>query len=56
MSTQTSDKRFNFSSPEKCQNTPNLTEVDPTGKIWEKHRINTDKTVESEMIDFLTHN
>ena len=45
MSTQTSDKRFNFSSPEKCQNTPNLTEVDPTGKIWEKHRINTDKVV-----------
>ncbi|MBS9386305.1 MAG: protein rep [Dolichospermum sp. BR01] len=49
MSAQTSDKSFNFSSPEKyqqSQNTPNLTDVDPIGKTWEKHRINADKVAE----------
>jgi hypothetical protein len=28
------------------QNIPNLTEVDPIGKTWEKHRVNADKVAE----------
>ncbi|MEA5516771.1 protein rep [Nodularia sp. UHCC 0506] len=49
MSTSTSDKNLNCSSPEKyqaSQNLPNLTDVDPVGKTWEKHRINADKIAE----------
>ncbi|MBS9392851.1 MAG: hypothetical protein HEQ29_06750 [Dolichospermum sp. LBC05a] len=49
MSTPASDKNFNFSPPEKnqqSQNIPNLTDVDPIGKTWEKHRINADKVAE----------
>ena len=49
MSTPKSDKSCNFYPPKKyqqIQNVPTLTDVDPTGKTWEKHRINADKIAE----------
>ncbi|MEA5600671.1 hypothetical protein [Nostoc sp. UHCC 0252] len=49
MSAQASDSNFiafNISSQDKFpknQNIQSLNEVSPLGKIWDKHRANTDK-------------
>ena len=51
MSAQASDSNFiafNISSQNKFQqnqNVQSLSEVSPTGKIWDKHRTNTDKVL-----------
>ncbi|MEH2286089.1 protein rep [Nostoc sp.] len=51
MSAQASDNNFiafNLSSQDKFQqnqNVQSLTEVSPIGKIWDKHRANTDKVL-----------
>ncbi|MEH2080835.1 MAG: hypothetical protein V7K89_12785 [Nostoc sp.] len=52
MSVQASDSNFiafNISSQDKFQQNQNiqsLTEVSSIGKIWDKHRANTDKVLD----------